>query len=132
MQKLVHSMSLFTCYVRLLPNVVLYRSGGGELIPWCPEVVLYLIQPGECYLAPTWPRRPYNHLTYLPIVEPPELGSHFGSHASLLGSRPWPCAQPLLPAPQTMPNLGHSPLSNQYLILVWRAPKNRMKCRHAT
>ena len=25
--------------------MVFYRSGGGELIPWCPEVVLYLIQP---------------------------------------------------------------------------------------
>ena len=45
MQKLLLSMSLFTCYLRLLPNVVLYRSGGGELIPWCPEVVLYIIQP---------------------------------------------------------------------------------------
>ena len=45
MQKLLLSMSLFTCYLRLLENVVLYRSGGGELIPWCPEVVLYIIQP---------------------------------------------------------------------------------------
>ena len=23
-----------------------FPSEGGELIPWCPEVVLYIIQPG--------------------------------------------------------------------------------------
>ena len=51
MQKLLLSMSLFTCYLRLLPNVVFYRSGGGELILWCPEVVLYLIQPGVYFLG---------------------------------------------------------------------------------
>ena len=25
--------------------MVFYRSEGGELMPWCPEVVLYIIQP---------------------------------------------------------------------------------------
>ena len=54
MQKLLLSMSLFTCYLRLLPNVVFYRSGGGELIPWCPEVVLYLIQPALSLVCIVW------------------------------------------------------------------------------
>ena len=27
--------------------MVFYRSGGGKIIPWCPEVVLYLIQPEQ-------------------------------------------------------------------------------------
>ena len=26
-----------------------FPSEGGELIPWCPEVVLYIIQPGSTY-----------------------------------------------------------------------------------
>ena len=49
-----------------MPNVVFYRSGGGKIIPWCPEVVLYLIQPGEnLRWSQNFVNLEYPHLTIL-------------------------------------------------------------------